>query len=38
MRIEKNINQGLVDLLVDPIPDSPDQPHKNSMADSEENY
>ena len=34
MRIEKNINQGL---LVDPIPDSPDQPHKNSMADSEEN-
>ena len=35
MRIEKNINYGII---VDPIPNSLNQHHKNCMADSKENY
>ena len=35
MRIEKNISHGL---LADPIPNSPNQHHKNCITDSRENY
>ena len=35
IRIKKNINS---ELLVDPIPNSPNRHDKNCMADGEENY
>ena len=42
MRIKKNMNYGiisaLISSLVDPFTNSPNQHHKNCLADNKENY